>query len=1465
MYNPKLKTDSSVNEQALNLVTNAWGWNFNPFSCYVPAPYGIYDKEYDKVAEKYPSVLQIFSVGNDRKFCSGGYKTAGWKMKNVLFVGAVDNNDRLGDFSSCGPLNDGRIVPHIVGMGVDVYSTELNNRYMLMSGTSMSTPGVTGCMALLYEAYKKEYDEFPLSSLAKAIVCNTAIDLGNAGPDYQYGFGRIDILKAIESVENNSFFTGEVRSNSVSEHSIDVDSGVKELKVTLVWTDVAGYEGASKALVNDLDLVIVTPAGEKILPFILNPSSPSDIAIKGVDNLNNIEQVIIPNPQVGKYKIQIKGTKVQTESDYSIAFLAKKEELKITYPIGNEKLVSGSEEFVRWNTSNTNDPVAIYFSKDNGVSWEEIAKEINPLNTNYKISLPAIESDQCKFKIQQGSLNSISELFIISSVPEFIEIKPNFESTVVRWNKVKDAKSYKLYKISEGEINLVQTVTDTFYNVTGLETDNKYYFSVLSQFEDFDTQRNIAERSIPIPKVDLEIKTVVNPLGGALLSDEESVIVRIINKGAEKLLKGDTFQAKYTLNDGTPVEETITLEKDIERDEVFDYTFIKKLYLSIEKYYNLKIEITHEEDSVYTSNNIFEWQFLHYKEINEYPYVETFNQMPDLRLVNITDHIYLGRGWVNNYLTDDFEWWPWNSDTYKDGTGPAKDHTSGKGKFLYTESFFLNGKQGNFELFTPYFNISSLTKPVVSFWYHMFAESMEMGSLHVDIYSVVEDKWYNDVLTILGSQGDKWQKQLLDISDYKNKGLIRLKYRVTSTDNYQNAIALDDFELYEGDIYDLKIDSVGINEDGGLLANNEKVRIYYSNIGGREISVGEKISFRYTLNNNDQVIEDWVVTEPIKIGDNSFYEFTAAANLSDITTRNIMDFEARFIRDNKAANNKMKNVIVQSYNEPESKCQAGYYYLGLYNFFFEGNYEETYIENYLSMCATTEILGYSFYGDKVAEVYRGKEYKIAAQPHPFAAMEGVYPMGQYVKAWIDFNQNGVFEVDEEVYEVDHRAVMYLADNVEIPEDALLGFTRLRVRTSLYKEDLIGEGAAHKNFKYGETEDYTIEIKEESKINIALSNFFTSPNTFSNLGSNEVIGVKISNTGLQDISAGSEINLSYNLDGSFVTEKLNLTNAILVGQATYYTFKKTLDLSAKGKHVIKTWCNLEGDNDNYNDTLYLSVINLSEKDPVNYFEDFESIEQQDWFAASTKNKKVWELGQPSTVNLNVAHSGNICWGTVLDSVYLPRNESILYSPVFDFTNANTASISFWINSIAEPNYDGMILESSLNGKQWNKVGEGEYDFYNSDYKGSANLGAQFWSENSEGWKKKEIEVNEFCGKKVAFRFRFNSDDNQVYEGFTFDDFKIEVNGGTTSIHQILEDEYKVYPNPFNDEVFINLSENSMKIKAVRLVDMSGVIRFDKDIKNNNSIIYFDTKELTPGLYSLLIITDKETYSKLIVKN
>jgi serine protease AprX len=100
-------------------------------------------------------------------------------------------------FSSRGPTLDGRTKPDISAPGAQITSAdaESGGAYQTFSGTSMATPFVAGVAALMLD------HQISLTNAAiKTTLMSTAVDWGPAGPDNDYGAGRLDAFAAIKAV-----------------------------------------------------------------------------------------------------------------------------------------------------------------------------------------------------------------------------------------------------------------------------------------------------------------------------------------------------------------------------------------------------------------------------------------------------------------------------------------------------------------------------------------------------------------------------------------------------------------------------------------------------------------------------------------------------------------------------------------------------------------------------------------------------------------------------------------------------------------------------------------------------------------------------------------------------------------------------------------------------------------------------------------------------------------------------------------------------------------------------------------------------------------------------------------------------------------------------------------------------------------------------------------------------------------
>lgn len=274
-------------------------------------------------------LLPVKAAGNEglldqNTFRGGGYDSLSPDStgKNALVVGAVypespGGQYRLAEFSSRGPVEDGRVKPDITAVGVGVLSTISNNQYATFDGTSMATPAVSGMLALLAEIFEKGRNGRRMApDLARGILIHTADDAGNVGPDYHFGWGVARADHAAELIEKDRVsggayvVRGAVQNGESRTYSVAVSPGQPVLKVTTTWLDPASIAVTALDLINDLDLVLIAPDGTRHQPWVLNGNSPSTPATTGRNSVDNVEQVVVNNPIPGIWQVTVTGTSI---------------------------------------------------------------------------------------------------------------------------------------------------------------------------------------------------------------------------------------------------------------------------------------------------------------------------------------------------------------------------------------------------------------------------------------------------------------------------------------------------------------------------------------------------------------------------------------------------------------------------------------------------------------------------------------------------------------------------------------------------------------------------------------------------------------------------------------------------------------------------------------------------------------------------------------------------------------------------------------------------------------------------------------------------------------------------------------------------------------------------------------------------------------------------------------------------
>jgi len=316
-----------VEDYDFDLETNSWSWGVNGGSCYLYGDYDSWAPEFDEIVRGSGgrTINVTFSAANERDdgdctLLEGQYACIPppATAKNIITVGATNSNDdTMTDFSSYGPVDDGRLKPDVTAPGCQrfgdggVMSTVPGDAYDTKCGTSMASPTVIGNLALLYELYNsKNGGADPEPAMMKALLVATAVDLGHPGPDYAFGHGRIDSKAAADALLDDTQVVLSVSNGDNHEFRFPVAPGTSSIRLALVWNDPAGNPLADPALVNDLDLILIAPNGGLHFPWVLNPDQPSQNATRGADHLNNVEHVQVDNPLPGSWRARITGNNV---------------------------------------------------------------------------------------------------------------------------------------------------------------------------------------------------------------------------------------------------------------------------------------------------------------------------------------------------------------------------------------------------------------------------------------------------------------------------------------------------------------------------------------------------------------------------------------------------------------------------------------------------------------------------------------------------------------------------------------------------------------------------------------------------------------------------------------------------------------------------------------------------------------------------------------------------------------------------------------------------------------------------------------------------------------------------------------------------------------------------------------------------------------------------------------------------
>lgn len=298
---------------------------------------------------------KVITVGNTYK---QSYSSITWGS------GCIDSSpvtDQIVCSSSRGPTNDSRIKPDISAPGALINSAaKSGGGFSSKGGTSMSTPMVAGLAALALQARNITPEEL------KALIMNTAVELGPTGKDNSYGAGRVNGSRLFNEINNTARAT--IRNES-RVHNIFVPAGI-EIRATLYWPE-------NYSLHNNVDLQLLDPAGNvKSLSASVN---------------NTDERVNFSSPIAGNWKLLVSPVNVSGNQVYALASNFKPSEqmyLAVQNASSNvvyhEINVTNSSKLtinLDWNSSSINMDLYLYnttgqfvnYSNVSGINYENVS------------------------------------------------------------------------------------------------------------------------------------------------------------------------------------------------------------------------------------------------------------------------------------------------------------------------------------------------------------------------------------------------------------------------------------------------------------------------------------------------------------------------------------------------------------------------------------------------------------------------------------------------------------------------------------------------------------------------------------------------------------------------------------------------------------------------------------------------------------------------------------------------------------------------------------------------------------------------------------------------------------------------------------------------------------------------------------------------------------------------------------
>ncbi|SNR13857.1 S8 family serine peptidase [Tenacibaculum jejuense] len=413
---------------------------------------------------------------------------------------------------------------------------------------------------------------------------------------------------------------------------------------------------------------------------------------------------------------------------------------------------------------------------------------------------------------------------------------------------------------------------------------------------------------------------------------------------------------------------------------------------------------------------------------------------------------------------DDGNWLRDSGGTPSNTTGPSSGADGSFYMFLEASTNGSAGQIGNNAtaiLESGCFDLSGKSAAEFTFQNHMYGT--DIGSLTVQASSNDGASW-TDIWTQSGNQGNQWNSVSVDLASYLGS-TIKLRIVGRTGNGWRSDVAIDDLGLTATD-----------------AGSDTQAPSAPSNVQAPSVTQ-TTATISWSASTDNVGVTGYEVFQ----GSTSLGTVTGtSANLTGLTadTSYTISVRAGDAAGNQSAAGSVTFTTQSDTPAPVSYCASSG---NRTQFEWIDNVELGGIAN-----ATGAGSGYSDFTSQVGTLARGSSNSMIVS----AGFSG-QAYTEFWAVWIDFNRNGTFEDSEKVVSGSSSSANNLSATVDVPSNAVLGQTRMRVSMKYNAAQ-----TACENFADGEVEDYTINITAST----TSSNLFTTFSDADALGNEEAINV-----------------------------------------------------------------------------------------------------------------------------------------------------------------------------------------------------------------------------------------------------------------------------------------------------------------------------------------------------------------------